>query len=382
MQNNNKKIRKIDLFKLNYDAAELEAVKDVLNSKWVSMGPKSQQLESEFSKYIGTKYGVALSNCTAALHLALRMLNIGEGDEVILPSLTFVATANAVLYVGARPVFADVTDVDRWTISPDDIEKKITSRTRAIIVMHYAGFGCEMDQIMDIAGKYNLKIIEDACHGPGGVWQNKRLGTFGDISCYSFYSNKNMSTAEGGMLLTDNAQYRDSAMLLRSHGMTTVAHERNSGAEFYDVVELGYNYRLDDIHSALGLVQLKKLTRDIETRNRSAKRYRENLCKIEGVSDVFKNYTGLSTYYIFPVLLTSANRSRVRAKLEELGIQTSIHYPPVHLFKHFSDYRVSLPCTEDICQRSLSLPIYANMADEDVDYVCHSLSSVLEQEAG
>ena len=381
MRDNNKKIRKIDLFKLNYDAAELEAVKAVLNSQWVSMGPKSQQLEREFSKFIGTKYGVALSNCTAALHLALRILDIGEGDEVILPSLTFVATANAVLYVDATPVFADVTDMDTWTISPEDIEKKITSRTRAIIVMHYAGFGCEMDRIMGIVGKYNLKVIEDACHGPGGVWQNKRLGTFGDISCYSFYSNKNMSTAEGGMLLTDNVQYRDRAMLLRSHGMTTAAHERDSGAEFYDVLELGYNYRLDDIHSVLGLAQLKKLASDIETRNRSAKRYRQNLYNSNGVTVAFKNYTGLSTYYIFPVLLTSANRSRVRRRLGELGIQTSIHYPPVHLFKHFSDHRVSLPYTEKICQQSLSLPIYANMADEDVDYVCESLCTALQEDA-
>ena len=370
-------MRKIELFRLNYGPEEAKAVKGVLDSKWISMGEKAQQLECEFSAFIGTKYAVALNSCTAALHLALRILNIGIGDEVIVPSLTFVATANACLYVGATPVFADVTSLDNWTISVQDIRKKITSRTKAIIVMHYGGFGCNMGEISGIAKKYKLKIIEDACHAPGGIREGKKLGSLGDISCFSFYSNKNLSTAEGGMLLSNNKEYCRRAQLLRSHGMTTAAHERNKGGEFYDVVELGYNYRLDDIRAALGLAQLKKLPQDILSRNHAAARYRKCLLGVPGTSIPFDSYSGLSTYYIFPVLLVDRNRSRLKRVLEKRGIQTSIHYPPVHLFKHFRPFRVSLPYTEKISENALSLPIYSNMAVDDVDYVCKNLKELV-----
>lgn len=371
-------MRKINLFNLNYNLKEQEAVIEVLKSKWITMGAKTEEFEKKFSRYIGSQYGVALNSCTAALHLALKVLGIGPGDEVILPSLTFVATANSVLYTGATPVFADVCDLNNWTVSPEDIGRKINNRTRAIMVMHYAGFGCDMDSIRGLADKNNLKIVEDACHAPGGMWKGKRLGTLGDFSCYSFYSNKNMATAEGGMLLTNEEENMKRVKLLRSHGMTTSAHERDKGAEFYDVIELGYNYRLDDIRSSLGLVQLEKLPDDIKTRNIAADRYAERLSTIDSVAVPFQDYDGLSTYYIFPVLLKEGQRTKVGSELGKLGVRTSMHYPPIHLFRHVMDYSAKLPVTEAIGRRALSLPIYAGMPLDDVDYVCDSLEKVLQ----
>lgn len=373
----NKAMRQVSLFRLNYDHKEREAVNEVLDSKWITMGPKTLEFEREFSSFIGMKYGVALSSCTAALHIALKILGIGPGDEVIVPSLTFAATANCVLYNEATPVFADVNSLDDWTISLEEIEKKITPKTKAVIVMHYGGFGCDMDAIKSLVEKHNLYLVEDASHAPGGVHQGGRLGSIGHISCFSFYTNKNISTAEGGMLVTNNRDYSEKAKLLRSHGMTTTAHERNAGGEFYCVGDLGYNYRMDDIRASLGLVQLSKIQEDMSTRNRTATRYRERLKGIEKLRIPFANYDGVSSYYIFPALIEGADRAETRRMLNELGVQTSIHYPPVHLFRHFGRYTASLPITEEICEKTLSLPMYAKMDDTDLDYVCDCLKSVL-----
>lgn len=372
-------MRKVNLFNLNYNHEEQDAVREVLNSQWIAMGAKAEKFEREFSHFIGAECGVAVNSCTAALHLAVSILGIGPGDEVIVPSLTFAATVNCVLYVGGTPVFADVSSLGDWTISPEDIERRITPKTKAIIVMHYGGFGCDMKAIKDLADKRGLYLVEDASHAPGGVYQGMRLGSIGHMSCFSFYANKNLSTAEGGMLVTSNREYSEKARLFRSHGMTTSAHERNSGSEFYSVAGIGYNYRLDDIRSSLGLVQLRKLPGDIKMRNESAKRYKARLSSIDGVRAPFENYDGLSTYYIYPTLLENGERERVRKELDEMGVQTSIHYPPVHLFRHFKGAAESLSVTEEIGNRSFSLPIYGNMAAEDVDYVCDCLEKAVSR---
>lgn len=370
--------RNISLFNLNYGQEEIDAVTEVLKSKWISMGPKTEEFEKKFGAFIGGQYAVSLNNCTAALHLAMRIAGVGPGDEVIVPALTFVATVNSILYVGGIPVFADIKSENDWTISPEDIRAKITPRTKAIIVMHYAGFGCDMDAIMKLAREHGLKVVEDACHAPGGVHQGKRLGTSGDMSCYSFYSNKNMSTAEGGMLLTNNEEYFQRAKLLRSHGMTTSSHERYKGGEFYDVVDYGYNYRLDDIRSAIGIVQLAKMPRDIESRNAAALHYRKLLAAVPEVQVPFDGYEGLSTYYVYPIALKKPGiRPEVMRLLAEEGVQTSMHYPPAHNFKHVERFRIPLPLTEEIGGRAITLPMYYEMPNADIDYVVDRLKAVL-----
>ena len=257
---------RIPLFDLNFDEAEEQAVLECLRSKWVSMGPRTAEFEMRFSEMSGGVHAVALANCTVALHLSMILAGIGPDDEVICPSLTFVATVNAIRYVGARPVFVDITGDHDLTIDPVDIEAKITTRTRAIVVMHYAGFPCDMDQIMAIAEAHHLKVIEDACHGPFSEDHNgRKLGTIGQIGCFSFFSNKNISTGEGGMLVTRDSKLANRARLLRSHGMTTMSYQRAKGhSTNYDVVEYGYNYRMDDIHATIGLTQLAKIPADYQ----------------------------------------------------------------------------------------------------------------------
>jgi dTDP-4-amino-4,6-dideoxygalactose transaminase len=271
---------KYPLFNLNFDFHETDAIIETLNSGWISTGPKTIALENKFSQLLNVEYALATTNCTVALHLALKLIGINEGDEVICPSLTFVATCNAIRYVNAIPVFADIESLDRPVISVKDIIKKITSKTKAIVIMHYAGFSCDMDEIMKIAKKYNLKVIEDACHAPLSEYKGKKLGTIGDIGCFSFFSNKNISTGEGGMLVTNNNSYHQKAKLLRSHGMTSMSYQRAIGhVTSYDVVEFGYNYRLDDLRASIGIVQLDKLENDIQKRKRIRKFYIDNLCE-------------------------------------------------------------------------------------------------------
>ena len=237
---------------------EESAVLDVLRSGWLTMGGVTQAFEQEFAAFVGAKHAFAVTNATAALHLACMAVGLAEGDEVIVPSLTFVATANAVRYTGANVVFADIESEDWLCICPRSIEEKINERTRAIVVMHYAGFACDMPEILRVAKKYHLAVIEDAANAVGASLDGKPLGTWGDVGCYSFFGNKNMTTAEGGVLVTDDDRLADKVRILRSHGMTTLTWDRHQGhASTYDVVDLGYNYRIDEIRAALGRERLE-----------------------------------------------------------------------------------------------------------------------------
>lgn len=371
---------KIPLFDLNYDDAEAQAAYDVIKSGWISTGPKCLEFEDKFAGMLGAKHSTSLANCTVALHLALALLGIGEGDEVIVPSLTFVATANAVKYVNATPVFADIVSLDEPTIDPVDILKKISPKTKAIIVMHYAGFPCQMDKIMQIAKEHNLKVVEDACHGPLSEYQGKKLGTIGDIGCFSFFSNKNISTGEGGMLVTNNSEYDAQARLLRSHGMTSMSFQRASGhATAYDVVRLGYNYRMDDIHAAIGLAQLAKIEIDLKQRAVVRSWYIEALKSNPNIIVPFSSITSYVSNYVFPIVLTKANdeqRDITRNRLHSAGIQTSIHYPPVHKFKIYSHKNFKLDNTCRFCDTTLTLPMYARLTHEEVISICDKLSEV------
>ncbi len=373
---------RIPLFDLNFNDAEEKAVVATLRSKWISTGPKTSEFENKFSSLFNVKHSVALSNCTVALHLAMKICGIKEGDEVICPSLTFVATVNAIRYVGAIPVFADIISRQNLTINPADIECMINSKTAAIVVMHYGGFACDMDQILLLAKKYNLKVIEDACHAPLSLYQNKKLGTLGDIGCFSFFSNKNISTGEGGMLVTNRTEYFERAKLLRSHGMTSLAYERSKGhASTYDVVDLGYNYRMDDIRATLGIVQLDKLLNDLYKREYLRKIYIEELCDLEDILIPFKDYKEFSSNYIFTIVLknsTEENRERIRNGLSDFGIQTSVHYPAVHKFSIYKNYLRFLPNTEYVSDNLITLPMYSNLSTESIKFIVASLKRIIK----
>jgi len=372
---------KILLFDLNFDQAEQDAVIETLRSKWISTGPKNAELERRFAEMTGARHAVALTNCTVALHLALVLNDIKPGDEVLCPSLTFVATVNAIRYVNAIPVFADVKSMEDLTIDPDDIEKKITPRTKAIMLMHYGGFACDMKRIMPLAEKHNLRVIEDACHGPLSEYEGKKLGTIGSVGCFSFFSNKNISTGEGGMIITNDDAIYEKAKLLRSHGMTSLSFDRAKGhSTEYDVIELGYNYRMDDIRASIGIVQLDKLPGDLEIRAELRARYEKNLKEVEEIIIPFKGYKYFTSNYIFPIVLknsTVKRRNRVREHLAEAGIQTSVHYPAVHRFSIYKEYASPLPNTEYAADNLVTLPMFSKLTPEQVDYICDTLKEAV-----
>lgn len=375
---------KIPLFKLNFGEEEIEAVTGTIRSKWISTGPKCEELEQLFVEMFDVNYAISMSNCTDALHMACLLCDLKPGDEVLCPSLTFAASVNCIKYVGATPVFCDIESVDHINIDPVDLEQKITSKTKAIIVVHMAGFPAKMDDILDIARKYNLKVIEDACHGPLSEYNGKKLGTIGDVGCFSFFSNKNISTGEGGMLITNNEDMAKKARFLRSHGMTTMSYQRASGhATTYDIVELGYNFRLDDIRASLGVVQLNKLPNDLEKRIMVREAYLKRLSELENIIIPFVSNTEFVSNYIMPVVLkkntSSSKRNEVREYLHSAGIQTSVHYPPVHKFSIYCDLKASLPVTEYVADNEITLPMYASLSVEEIEFIVSTLKQALNE---
>lgn len=372
---------RIPLFNLNFDGKEAQAAYDTIQSGWISTGPKCEELEKMFVDMFHVKYAVSTSNCTDALHLCCLVSGVKPGDEVICPSLTFAASANCIRYAGATPVFCDIVGPEHINIDPKEIEKKITDKTKAILVVHMAGFPCKMDEIMAIAKKHNLKIIEDACHGPLSEYKGKKLGTIGDCAAFSFFSNKNISTGEGGMFISNNKEMADKARLLRSHGMTTMSYQRAGGhATAYDIVELGYNFRLDDIHAAIAIEQLKKLPADLEQRIAVRKRYIELLSKVENVVVPFADNTEFTSNYIMPIVIakgTVEDRDAIRNKIHEAGVQTSVHYPAIHRFSIYKDYGAVLPQTEYVTDHEITLPMYAALSMEDVEYIVNVVDKAI-----
>ena len=372
---------KIPLFKLNFDEREIQAVTETIRSRWISTGPKCEELENLFVEMWSVKYALSMSNCTNALHLACILCNIKAGDEVLCPSFTFAASVNCIRYVGATPVFCDIAGFDDLNIDPDDIERKITPKTKAIVVVHMAGFSADMDKIMSIAKKHDLKVIEDACHGPLSEYKGNKLGTIGDIGCFSFFSNKNISTGEGGMMITNNEAIAKRARLLRSHDMTTMSYQRASGhATSYDIMDLGYNFRLDDIRASIAVEQLKKLKKDLEQRTEVRKLYVELLTKINDVIVPFVENKEFVSNYIMPIVLkdsTKEKRDKVRNALHEKGIQTSVHYPAIHRFSIYKDYKVDLPITEYVTDNEITLPMYASLSKNEITYITETLKETL-----
>jgi dTDP-4-amino-4,6-dideoxygalactose transaminase len=361
---------------------EARAVAEVLRSRWLTMGAVTRTFEEKFAAYCGVKHAVAVANGTAALHLAHWALGIGKDDQVICPSLTFVATANAALYCKATPVFADISGLDNCNIAAEAIRQKITPRTRCITVMHYGGYPCDMDAIREIAEAHGLVIIEDACHAVGAEYKGRKCGAIGEIGCFSFFSNKNLVTGEGGMLVTNNASLAQKLRLGRSHGMTTMSWDRHQGhASSYDVVDLGFNYRIDEIRAALGLVQLRKLDANNRRRQELTRRYQDKLSQWPAVGLPFRSQSVASAFHLFPVLLPpELNRSYFMSEMKRRGIQTSVHYPPVHCFqyyqKHFHYAMGSLPITEEVSRREVTLPLHPVMTLEEVDRVCEAVGEI------
>lgn len=375
---------RVPLSDIDLDDAELAGVERVLRSRWLSMGPVTREFEAAFAQMVGVRHALAVSNGTTALHLAYAALGLGPGDEVIVPALTFVATANAILYTGATPVFADITSLDDLTVSPDDIAAKITPATRAIAVMHYGGYLCDMTAIRVLAERHGLAIVEDACHAPGATYQGRGAGALGTVGCFSFFANKNIAMGEGGMVVTDDDELAERIRLMRSHGMTTLTWDRHRGhAASYDVVRTGYNYRLDEIHAAIGLAQLAKLARNNARRGEIVAQYRAAFDGLAGLRVPFAAPLPGSqpAYHIFPVILDEAvDRAAFMARLRELGIQSSIHYPPVHQFTAFRERTqgVMLPLTEAVGRREVTLPLFPTMRDAQVAAVIDAVRGALQ----
>jgi dTDP-4-amino-4,6-dideoxygalactose transaminase len=356
---------------------EKRALCEVIDSRWLTMGERVAAFEKSFAKIHGVDEAVAVNSCTAALHLSLKALNIGPGDEVLVPSLTFVATTNAVLYVGATPVFSDIQELKRPHISLEDAESKCTARTKAVIVMHYGGYVADLAAWRRFCDAKQLLLIEDAAHAPG----IRPVGRLSDASAFSFFSNKNMSTAEGGMVLSRDLSVLQRVRHLRAHGMSTDTLTRHRGHAYsYDVTMLGYNYRMDELRAAVGLTQLPRLASWNRKRQELSNIYRRMLAdQIPEVMIPFDQAQETSAH-LMPVLLPKGvDRKNVMDRLRKDGIQTSIHYPAVHHFSYYLDKcpAVNLPKTEEFCSRELTLPLHPSLGEGEIRTVIESVREAL-----
>jgi dTDP-4-amino-4,6-dideoxygalactose transaminase len=366
------------------DKELVRAAADTVESGWWSMGPRVAEFEQAFGELTGSKHALAVANGTAALHLALLAVDCGPRDEVLVPSLNFVAAANTIVHTGATPVFVDIAGNDDLNMDPADVEAAITPKTKAIVVLHYGGYAADMDALGRIADSAEIILVEDAAHAPGGSWNGRKCGTFGAVGCFSFFSNKNLPVGEGGMIVTDDDDLKERLRLLRSHGMTTLTWDRHRGhAHSYDVVTHGFNYRLDEIRAALGLVQLRRLPDENAGRAQVSARYREALHGTAGITMPFPDPQAQerSSHHLAVVLLPDGtDRIAVRERLTEKRIQTSVHYPPIHRFTAYGELggRRELPRTDDVADRVLTLPLYAALTDDQVDTVVRELVAAVE----
>jgi dTDP-4-amino-4,6-dideoxygalactose transaminase len=372
---------KVPLADVEIGEPEIDAVVDVYRSGWLSMGPRTEELEARFSEYVGAGHALAVTNGTAALHLICLAAGLGPGDEVIVPSLTFVATASAIRYTGATPVFADIAALDRPWISADAAQAAIGPRTKAIMNMTYGGHPGESAELAGLAAERGLILLEDAAHGLGGTLDERHLGTFGIAGAFSFFSNKNLPVGEGGMIVTDDEEVAARIKLLRSHGMTSLTWDRHRGhASGYDVVELGFNYRIDEARAALATARLARLDADNDLRAAAAEAYRSGLGELEGVTPAMPPVSGgRSANHLFTVLMAeSIDRDAVRAELAEQGVQTSLHYPPIHRFTAY-DVEAELPLTEEYAARSITLPLFPTITEEQIGLVLTGLAGAIDR---
>jgi len=364
----------IQLFKPDIQDAEIAEVAAVLRSGWIGLGPKTAEFEREFAAFIGVPYAVGVNSATAALHLALIVAGVGQGDEVIVPSLTFVSTVAAVLYVGATPVFADVQP-DTLCIDPQDIANKISSRTKAIIPVHYGGHPCDMDDIMAIANERGITVIEDAAHACGAIYKGRPIGTLSPLTCFSFHAVKNLTTGEGGMITLFNAEWDKRLRRLRWMGIDKDTWKRTSEGEIYawqySINELGYKCHMNDVAAAIGLVQLKRLPELNARRRRIVELYNEGLGDIPWIQIPIERGYVRSAWHIYAIRLSK--RDEMIAHLKAHGIAPGVHYYPIHLHNYYERWRLPLPVTEREWRRLLSLPLHPGLTEADVAYVIDTI---------
>jgi perosamine synthetase len=347
----------------------LPELEKIFDSGWIGLGPKTEEFEHKFADYIGVKYAVGVNSCTAALHLANLVLGFGPGDEVIVPSMTFVSTALAPLYCGATPVFADIEE-DTLCIDPADIEKKVTSRTKSVIPVHYGGHACRMDEIMEIARRRNLYVIEDVAHGCGGKYKGRKLGSIGVMGCFSFHAVKNLPTGDGGMITTNDEGIYNELKKLRWVGIDKGTWDRSGRKGYswqYSIDKLGFKCHMNDITAIIGLAQLKVLDEHNLIRREYARRYDEVFKHMAWIkTPVEKDYAYSCRHnYVVKVPM----RNELNEYLCTKGISTGVHYEPIHHFKVFGDVQTDLPITEKVWPELLTLPLYPSMTDSEFDKV-------------
>jgi perosamine synthetase len=364
------------------DEEDIAAVVEVLRGDWLTTGPKVAQFEQELARLVGTAHAVAVSSGTAALHAAMYALGIGPGDEVIVPAITFAATANCVLYQGGTPVFADV-EPDTLLLDPAGIESRITPRTRAIIAVDYAGQPCDYDALSALAEKHRLHLVADACHALGAAYHGRAAGSLAQLSAFSFHPVKPITTGEGGMITTADAEMARKLRLFRNHGISTDHRQRElAGSWHYEMVDLGFNYRLTDLQCALGLAQLRKLPAWVARRREIATRYNDSLARLTGLRPLALRPDVEHAYHLYVIQLDSPlDRAGAFAALRAAGIGVNVHYIPVHLHPF---YRRRLGTGPGLCPRAeaayarlLSLPIFPRMSDGDVDQVIDAVRRVV-----
>jgi dTDP-4-amino-4,6-dideoxygalactose transaminase len=372
----------LPLFDLRLRPQDIEAVAETLRSGWLTLGPRTAKFEEAFAEMLGVRHVVAVSSCTSALHLAYLAAGVGPGDEVIVPAFTFVATANAAVYCGAQPVFGEIRSREQPSLDPADVERLIGDRTKAVVLVHYAGYAGAADRLREICDARGVALIEDVAHAPGADLAGRKLGSWGLAGAFSLFSNKVLSVGEGGMLSTDDDDVAAFVRSRRSHAMTSGTWQRHTGStDTYDVVGLGYNYRLDEPRAALALSRLERLDEEIARRRELTVRYRGLLGELPGVIVPFEDEeVASSSCYVLPIMLERDGiRGAVAAHLREQGIQTSIFYPSIHLFSAYRERvpGVSLPVTELASRTQLTLPHFPHMRDEDQDRVVAALAEAL-----
>jgi len=349
---------------------EAKEVAKILKSGWIGLGPKTKEFEEKFAKFVGAKYAVGVNSCTAALHLALKVMDV-EGGEVITTPMTFISTNHAILYNNAVPVFADI-EKDTLNMRIDEIEKLVTDKTKAILVVHYGGHPCDMNPILEIAKKRRIKVIEDAAHACGAEYREKKIGSIGDATCFSFHAVKNMATGDGGMITIHSQDIASRLRKLSWLGISKGTWDRSEGKSYsweYNVEEIGFKYHMNDITAALGLVQLTKLEKTNQRRKEIVKKYNEDFSDIEWIETPVEKEYAKSACHNYVIKILNRRRNELISYLADNGISAGVHYVPNHLYRIYKPYYRRLPVTEKVWKKLVTLPLFPDLKDEEIELI-------------